>query len=383
MASEWARTLSHSEIETAMTCQARHAFKYTGHLSGGETLKRKAIAAPLSRGRAWGAAVAVWHSTSQSLLGEMEAHAALFESLTADVEEQRERGLPVDPGLVVDEQNLLSAILDHHMSIVPRFSNYSKIEQELNTQIMSRSGRRASNRYRFQAFLDGFTTDDYGHDWLVEEKLRMSRLSSVVDIQRMRQIRRYAWAYQRETGRKVVGVIVEERLCEAPKPPRIVQGGKRGTFAPSHAKDQMCTPEAYVAVCGEYGVEPKAETVQALRNRDWHRQVRVTLSPREIREAGRELVSAAKLIRDLDSGELYPVRNATRQNCNGCDYRDICDHPDDAFTVSMQFERTVPKRLRPPQEVAASAQDGGDSGSGSGFDPPASPSIFQQEAIEA
>ena len=55
------RQLSFTEIQTALTCEGRHAFQYTGRLTGGETLKRKQIAVELSNGRAWGAAVAAWH----------------------------------------------------------------------------------------------------------------------------------------------------------------------------------------------------------------------------------------------------------------------------------------------------------------------------------
>ena len=74
---------------------------------------------------------------------------------------------------------------------------------------------------------------------IVEFKLR-KQLTPVKLIQLSRQIRWYAWARQQVTDRKVVGVLVDERLNEAPKPAGFNKNGEL-----SHAKNQVTTPELY------------------------------------------------------------------------------------------------------------------------------------------
>jgi hypothetical protein len=71
----------------------------------------------------------------------------------------------------------------------------------------------------------------------------------------------------------------------------------------------------------------------------------------ELDEAGRELVTAAQLIRDLDAGHLEPLRHVSPMTCNGCRYRRICANPDDELFVESLFELVEPKRERQLQEV--------------------------------
>ena len=68
--------------------------------------------------------------------------------------------------------------------------------------------------------------------------------------------------------------------------------------------------------------------------------------------AGRELVSAAKLIHSLDSGDRFPIRNTKAMICRGCDFKKICASPTDRKFVDMQFTRGVPKRLK-DERIAA------------------------------
>ena len=56
-------------------------------------------------------------------------------------------------------------------------------------------------------------------------------------------------------------------------------------------------------------------------------------------------MSAACLIRDLDSGERIPIRNVRPQNCRSCAFREICPAPDSEL-VDAWFERVPPKRDR-------------------------------------
>jgi hypothetical protein len=238
----------------------------------------------------------------------------------------------------------LAEILWHYASTSEPLDAFSP-EVELRVPIPSRTGRQASSRFVFVGYLDNLSRR---RDllYIVEYKLR-GRLSTYEQAARGRQYRRYAWAAERVLGEPVAGVIVDERLNEAPKPARWVKGRKKDEgMVPSHAQNQMCTAEDYVEACAEGGVDPDPGTVAYLQERRW--QVRHTLTFRrsEIEEAGRELVSAAHLISQLDAGVLWPVRNESTLRCGGCQFRDICARPQDRELIDLNYERTAPKRLR-------------------------------------
>jgi len=339
------RVLSFSEISTALDCQARHDYRYGDQLAG-SSLKPKTVVPILSEGKAWGAAVAAWHVTGD---GE-NAIKAMDTSLAQDMMEQIEFGIYDEDAHDAMRTGLL-AMLIHYTDTAEAVQMDPILERELLVPIPSRSGRRKSNRYRLLCYLDATSTTDAGSVWIEEFKLR-GRLSDVGLIIRSPQIRWYAWAYWQATGIKPAGVNVTERLREAPKPPRLVKGRKKPyDLTPSHAKDQLCTADAYLAVCNEYGVEPDMATADSLRSRRWQQRVPVVFRDGELEDAGRALVSAAKLIRDLDSGELYPLRNAHPGNCNGCAFNEICDDPT-STVVDALFDRQPPKRDRQPEGAA-------------------------------
>jgi hypothetical protein len=337
------RLLSYTEIETALTCWARWDFKYGGRLAG-STLKKREVASLLREGKAWGAAVAAWHQHSGELLALWYAHEALREAIDEDCKAMAAVGFPIPLDERTAMETRLATMLDHYASIAIPYPNLTKLEGEIVVGVPSRgNSKRSSTRYRFQCFLDGFT-DDAGDEWVVEFKLR-GRLTDPVLAQKQRQPRWYAWARLRETGRIPTGVYVDERLNEIPKAPRLTEKGKK----PSHAKEQLTTPEMYADLCHEHGEMPKLEVMDALRARSWQQTIPLLFRPSELGEVEQEMISAAKLIRDLDSGELYPIRNASRMHCTGCFYRDICENPRDDLYVESMFERTVPKRDRVPE----------------------------------
>jgi hypothetical protein len=152
-----------------------------------------------------------------------------------------------------------------------------------------------------------------------------------------------------QTDYELVGVLVDERWNEAPKPARMLTSYNRPR--PSHAKDQRCTLDSYLAICEEYNERPREETEEALRTRRWQQRIPIPFREGELDEAGLELVSAAKLIQQLDSGELYPIRNSKPANCRYCQFKRICNDPMDRVYVDLEFERQVPKKHR--EEVAA------------------------------
>lgn len=324
-----------------LTCPARWAFRYGGQLTGGAALKEKAIAPMLSEGRAWGAMIATWHTEADHLDAAELAIAAMDESLEADAERQREHGVHDQEAHNLIRERLLKIML-HQIGIVEP-TKMADTEHELLVSIPSRTGERSSNRYKLLAYVDAVEYEDLDEVWLDEFKLRSGTLTPVKLIVASRQLRWYAWAYERKHGKRVEGVWLNERLNEYPHLPRMVKTGRKdGSLRPSHAVDQITTASNYRSACLEYGEEPHEETLEALKARRWHQRVPVQFARGELEEAGKELVSAARLIAEHEAGNLYPLRNVRRENCNRCPYRDICAYPEDDL-IDSTFERQTPK----------------------------------------
>jgi PD-(D/E)XK nuclease superfamily len=246
-------------------------------------------------------------------------------------------------------------MLAHYIETTEPLS-LDRLEHEIVVSIPSRTGQRRSNRYRLQAFFDGIHTDDQGRVWIVDFKLR-GQLTSYELVVLNRQYRIYAWAAREALDIEPAGFMVDERLNEAPKPVRVLKSG-----APSHAKDQLTTPDRYIAACQKAGVDVEPTTLEALRARRWQARHRVIFRPGELDETADQLVSAAKLVHQLDTGELAAARNPSRARCPGCPYREICADPVGlADLIDMTFERKPPKRLRDPlapSPVRGGAMDG-------------------------
>lgn len=333
------RVIRHSELDTALECQGKHAFAYTGHLTGGDALEPRQTHVRLREGRAWGRAVAAFHMADPALPLTVRYSKGVHEldvALREDEAEMAILGL-VDYGATLDAFERLTDILWHYVSTSEPLCVHSP-EYEVTVPVQARDSYRQSSRYSFQGHFDGLTFRD-NRMWIVEYKLR-GRLTPFEQVVLTRQFRRYAWALEQQTDRPVGGIIVDERLNEAPKPARLLKNGK-----PSHAKDQLTTPEMYLAACEEHGEEPHEDTLVALKQRRWQARHPIVFSRREIEEAGRELVSGAKLIGQLDRGDLYPMRNPSPFRCPGCAYREICPRPDDTELVDLNFVRKPPKRL--------------------------------------
>lgn len=351
------RSLSQTEVVSALTCQAQHAFSYTGHLTKGRCLRSKQIAPSLSYGRAWGRAVAIWHShTGSELEARLAAHEALQDALERDVAEQLGTGAMIAPEVEVAALERLGAVLDHYTTIGERMVGLRALEEHILLPIPARTGKRTSSVYRYECYLDGAVDDEHGREWLVEFKYH-GRLTPLRIVERLIQLRWEAWARQHQTGRPVQGVIFDERLAEAPKPPRLVKDKKRKGVTVSHAKEQLCTADDYRAVCAEYGVDPKPETELYLEGRVWQQRPPILFRPDEIEQAGKELVDAAQLIRDLDGGR-QPIRNGQQRLCNSCRFDPICSDPDDELALEANYELVVPKRLRGSYEIVPALSRG-------------------------
>lgn len=323
------RAISHSEVDALLSCEARHAFAYTGALTSGATLSPRSTAPILRDGRAWGAAVAAYHAEGHST-------SALHRALSADADEQRAEGV-YDEATFASILNKLSWMMEHYVRVEPERLTLIERERELLIPIPSRTRRQRSNFYRLHAFLDGVHIDGYGRVWIVEFKLR-GRLQSLQQITLNRQIRWYAWAWREHTGRAPAGVIVDERLNELPAS---VAFNKNGAVS----KQQGCTEEAYVAACESREQEPDEDVRARLRAKSWQQRHRILLRPDELDEAGEQLTSAAKLTGLMDSGHLYPIRNPSPARCPGCPYKEICADPHGELLDAL-FHRRPPKRDR-------------------------------------
>lgn len=372
------RDISYTEQSTLLTCQAQWDFNYGGYLAG-TALRSKETPIILREGRAWGRAVAAFHAAEEDRLDA--AIIVLAEALEEDAEEQREAGF-YDADAHRQTAAKLRAVLEQYAQETEPLS-LDRLEHELFVPLPSRSGSGDSNRYRLQVLFDGVHTDEQGQTWLVEFKLR-GELSALELIANSRQIRYYAWAWQRETGQPVTGVIVDERLNAMPKPARWVRPkkkdegidvtpdqaaalgspysdaetdtygdeGKLARRTVSHAKDQLTTPELYVAACERAGVEPVQEALEQIALRKWSQRHPIFLTSTEIEESGRELVSLGRQIAAIDSGQIFPVRNVKPQNCRGCRFREICNEPNDVDLVEALFDRVPAKRNREEKSPA-------------------------------
>lgn len=371
------RTISQTESGMLLTCQAQWDFNYGGYLAG-TCLRPKAKPILLQEGSAWGAGVAAYHAASEDKIDA--AIAAMANSLERDAAKMREGGV-YNADEHRDMAAKLRALLDQYDAeedararLGGPLDGLQGLEHELIVPLPSRSGKGDSSRYRLQVFFDGLRVDEDGRYWLVEFKLR-NELSALELISNSRQLRYYAWAYEREYGQPVAGVVVDERLNEQPKPARWVKGkkdegievsideaaklgapysekeleafnekGKIPRRSASHAKDQLTTVERYLEVCEKAGVEPERETVETIGARRWSQRHRIFLDPTEVEQSGPELISLGRQIAAIDSGQNYPVRNVKPQNCRGCRFKEICNNPGDTELVDSLFLRVPAKR---------------------------------------
>lgn len=374
-----ARFLSHTEISTLQACEARHAFRYTGRLTGGQALRRKVTVPALRDGRAWGRGWAAWHELAGEgrIPGSLEVSpleaglAAIEKALDENLVEQIDHVTEVvknktRAGELVAELEVehlaavtdLQAMLAHYAAEAVPLTLHDA-ELKIDVAIPSRTGRRKSSRYRFVCYLDGLADDVHGRTWLAECKLR-DQLTDPRVIELDRQIRWSAWAAREATGVDVTGAVVDERWKRAPHPPKLVRSKSKQIVrvrddgrpdkdyieVPSHDGQQLATVDAYLQLCADHRVAPAAATRELLAEKTWQQRTAIRFRKGELDEAGDELVSIAKQVRQLDpDGDRYPVRAPGPRTCGGCGFVDICARPDRA-DLDYDFHLRPPKRDR-------------------------------------
>lgn len=328
------RTLSHSEVESYLTCSLKHDLAYVGQSLGGQTLKSRYTHYNLQRGRAWGIGVQVWHATGDLA----SAETLMLESIEQDAEEQRKAGIYTPEAQVehADMFTLLKACLSHYARTMPRL-DLAEPEKKLLVKIPGLRG------WEFDMRLDGVVNVD-GELYPFESKLR-NQLSSHEQIDKSRQPRWYATGWRLATGLIPAGFIVDERLAKAPEPDSPVRFNKDGSIS----KVQSCTPSAYGDACALLGQVMDSEVLERAHRRHdpatYHRRVVIRFTHRELDEALEQMRSAAHLIRLHERGVLTPIRNPNPQRCPGCAFRDICTEPTRDMAEAF-FDFAPPKRDR-------------------------------------
>lgn len=381
------RSISYSEVAAALKCPASWDFSY-GDVLAGASLKSRSTAAILSNGSAWGAAVAEWHSTGDLFA----ALAAADESFEQDRQGMVKRGVLPDLGEMLQQGEFVGRCLEHYVEDSVRMENFGQIEREIELPIPARNSERASSKYRYLAKLDGHATYR-DHPAITEFKFR-GQLTELAVVELQPQYRWYAWAYAKEIDwHGPVSVLIDERLAVAPNPARLVKASAKDIVCPaclsvpgdpcvdpatlkptrgyhderkeqmtvSSAVDQVTTVGLYERACFDNKAFIDNNVLAALKDREWGRRHVLTFTPRELHEAGLELVGGARLVASLDKGDLYPIRNGSVMNCRGCRFKEICREPQNSFVVESAFEKRPAKRDRagsPDANNASSAQGG-------------------------
>lgn len=320
------RIISDSQIKSVLSCQVKYDLGYVGQLVGGRPLKKRTPYFRLSAGRAWGAAIQMWH-----LCGNKQAAlAAAGEEFARDEDEIVERGGVIDDVERADTWATIEDVLNWYVVNHPEPLNLTSTEVPLFVTL--------TRGYRLEGYVDGEFRDADGRLWLYEAKYR-SKLTSYDQIMRDRQVWLYAWAWEKQYGEAPVGAIKEEVLAEAPKPVRFNQDG-------TPSATQSCTLNDYLAACRCTATEPRESTVEALNAKKRMQRVEILFTKRGVELAGKQAQSAARLIGMFDRGDLAPIHNPSQMSCSTCAFKDVCVDPTDEGVIDALFERVDPARYR-------------------------------------
>lgn len=319
--------ISQSEIAQLLRCPAQWGFGY-GDLAG-FPLKPKTTALRLREGRAWGQAVQAWHTREPGTDPIVRAHEALLTSLNDDAAFMHTHGV-LDEEEFAQTMARMQEILVHYCATQPRLN---LIGSEVELEMPHVDG------WTYRCHLDGIHQDEDGYLWVVEFKLRTpGAFTSLEIVQLWRQVRWYALALEATNGteeirfyngepteivrREIRGVIVDERLNDAPNPVRYNKNG-------SVSATQSCLYEEYERACMMLNQPMHEPTVQRLQAKVWQQRHEVYFRPDEMRDALYELESAATLLSLYHNHRLRPIRNPGRQ-CATCAFLPLCPDYTDA-----------------------------------------------------
>jgi PD-(D/E)XK nuclease superfamily len=324
------RAMSQSEVSTLLACPAKWAFAYSDF--AGFPIQPRVTALRLREGRAWGAGIQQFHTRTTPDLGIEDAcgraAAAMLASLDEDAAQMEREGAFDPEEYDVTKEKLIGALV-HYASTSERLNLVgSEVELELHH----------GDGWVYRCHLDGIHQDEDGYLWIVEFKLRgAGAFTPLEQVVLWRQVRWYAIALENsglpETERfrwmpeayvdgLVRGVIVDERLNDAPSPVRFNKDG-------AVSATQSCTLEQYLDACAVRGQIPHEPTIARLSAKVWSQRHTVLFRVDELVDALHELEAAAGLVAIYAGHSLRPIRNPGRQ-CGYCEFAEICATPTDA-----------------------------------------------------
>ena len=319
-------TFSQSETAALLACPMRWAFAY-GDVAG-FPLRAKAPALRLREGKAWGAAWASFHAAVPDSLESAGARAgsAMIAQLDLDAAAMEREGM-FDPEEYDEARERLVGALAHYASTATRLN---LIGAEVEIDLPHADG------WVYRCHIDGVHQDEEGYLWVAECKWRPGgKFTSLAEIVLWRQVRWYAIAlaegiiqnaeagplWNREVA-GIRGVIVDERLGDAPNP---VRYNKNGDVSAT----QSCTLEQYMNACAAQQQVPHPPTIERLGQKVWQQRHEVVFRADELDDALHELESAATLVTLYQRKTLRPLRVPGRQ-CATCQFLDICPTPNDS-----------------------------------------------------
>lgn len=320
------RPVTQSEIGQLLACPQKWSFGY-GDVAG-FPIQPRVTALRLREGRAWGAAVQQWHTT-----GAIDAAAgALLASLDEDAAQMEREGAFDHEEYDETKEKLIGALV-HYAATAERLNLVgSEVELEMTH----------GDGWTYRCHLDGVHQDEDGYLWVVEFKLRgAGSFTPLEQAVLWRQTRWYALALEAsrpfdKISHEVRGVIIDERLNDAPKP---VKFNKNGDVSAT----QTCMLEEYMHACAVRGQTPHMPTVERLSAKIWQQRHTILFRPDELDDALRELESAASLVALYAGHSLRPIRVPGKQ-CGYCEFSELCPTPRD--------ERLRDALYRPTEMVA-------------------------------
>lgn len=330
------RPVTQSEIGQLLACPQKWSFGY-GDVAG-FPIQPRVTALRLREGRAWGIAVQVWHTT-----GAIDAAAgALLASLDDDAAQMEREGAFDHEEYDETKEKLLSALV-HYAATAERLNLVgSEVELEMTH----------GDGWTYRCHLDGIHQDEDGYLWVVEFKLRgAGSFTPLEQAVLWRQVRWYSLALMHSDhplairyrtlpeayeDNLVRGVIIDERLNDAPKP---VKFNKNGDVSAT----QTCMLEEYMHACAVRGQTPHMPTVERLSAKIWQQRHTILFRQDELDDALGELESAASLVALYGNHSLRPIRVPGKQ-CGYCEFSELCPTPRD--------ERLRDALYRPTEMVA-------------------------------
>jgi len=319
------RAMSQSEVSTLLACPMRWSFAY-GDVAG-FPIQPRVTALRLREGRAWGAGIQQFHTRTRPDLGLEDAcgraAAAMLASLDEDAAQMEREGAFDAEEYDVTKEKLIGALV-HYAATQERLNLVgSEVELELHH----------ADGWTYRCHIDGIHQDEDGYLWIVEFKLRgAGAFTPLEQVVLWRQVRWYAIALEASKEPDgfdpsfvdtdiVRGVIVDERLNDAPSPVRFNKNG-------DVSATQSCTLEQYLDACAVRGQIPHEPTVARLTGKVWSQRHTVLFRVDELDDALHELEAAASLVAIYAGHSLRPIRNPGRQ-CGTCAYAELCPQPHD------------------------------------------------------